>query len=178
MNSQIAVYQDESITLEIHLDESQQTIWLTQDQIATLFGVNTPAISKHIKNIYQEGELIPEATLSKMEIVRNEGGRSVLREIVHYNLDMVISVGYRVNSLRATRFRQWATRILKSYIVQGYALNENRLQSYELLLTKIEELKQRIDGHDQQLKTIIEAIRQIIAPPEQPGRRIGFRTND
>lgn len=105
-----------------------ETVWLAQAQIAELFGVNVPAVSKHIKNIFAARELIPKATVSKMEIVRMEGKRRVNRNVEVYNLDMIISVGYRVNSSRATRFRIWATRTLKDHLVRGYTLNERRLR--------------------------------------------------
>ena len=93
------------------------SVWLTQNQIAKLFGVNVPAISKHIKNIYTTRELQPKATVSKMEIVRTEGKRQVSRAVDLYSLDMIISVGYRVNSARATQFRIWATRTLKDHLL-------------------------------------------------------------
>jgi hypothetical protein len=97
-------------------------------QIADLFGVNTPAISKHVKNIYACGELGETATVSKMETVRQEGKRRVRRSLEHYNLDMVISVGYRVNSSRATQFRIWATHVLKEHLTRGYTLNRQRFE--------------------------------------------------
>jgi hypothetical protein len=97
-------------------------------QIANLFGVNVPAVSKHIKNIFSARELTPKSTVSKMEIVRTEGKRRVKRDVEVYNLDMIISVGYRVNSTRATRFRVWATQTLKDHLIRGYTLNERRLR--------------------------------------------------
>jgi hypothetical protein len=106
-----------------------ETIWMTQNTMAELFGVHVPAISKHLKNIFEEGELQREATLSKMETVQNEGGRQVARNKDFYNLDVVISVGYRVNSKRATHFRIWATDILKEYIIKGFAMDDERLKS-------------------------------------------------
>jgi len=105
-----------------------ETIWLTQTAMAELFGVNVPAISKHLANIYEEGELNREATVSKMETVQNEGGRQVARNKVFYNLDAIIAVGYRVNSKRATQFRIWATGILKEYIIKGFAMDDERLK--------------------------------------------------
>ena len=104
------------------------TVWLTQAQIADLFKVNVPAVSKHIKNIYETRELVPKATVSKMEIVRIEGKRRVSRKVDLYNLDMIISVGYRVNSTQATRFRIWATQTLKVHLVRGYTLNRQRFE--------------------------------------------------
>lgn len=105
-----------------------ETVWLTQAQIADLFAVNVPAISKHIKNIYTDRELARKTTISKMETVRTEGKRRVARTVELYNLDMIISVGYRVNFARATRFRIWATQTLKHHLIRGYTLNERRLR--------------------------------------------------
>ena len=105
-----------------------ETIWLTQKAMAELFGVESPAISKHLANIFSEGELSPEATLSKMEIVQQEGSRKVKRTLDFYNLDAIISVGYRVNSRRATQFRIWATGVLKDYMVKGFAMDDERLK--------------------------------------------------
>ncbi|KRK36565.1 virulence RhuM family protein [Loigolactobacillus bifermentans] len=97
---------------------SDETIWATQKSIADLFGVGIPAINKHLSNIYESKELDRNRTISKMEIVQKEGTRSVTRETTFYNLDAIISVGYRVNSLQATRFRQWATKTLKEYMIK------------------------------------------------------------
>lgn len=124
----IVLYQapDGSSTLQVHLDHD--TVWLTQLQLAELFDVNVPAVSKHIRNILGSGELVASATVSKMERVQVEGGRKVKRNQVLYNLDMIISIGYRVNSAKATRFRIWATQVLRDHIVKGYTLNEQRLR--------------------------------------------------
>lgn len=129
---EIAIYKtkDEKISLDVRLQE--KTIWLTQKQIADLFNVNIPAISKHIGNILKESELKKGPTISKMEIVRKEGKRAIRRKVDFYNLDMIISVGYRVNSRRATQFRIWATRVLKNYLIKGYALNQKRLKETNL----------------------------------------------
>ncbi|MEQ9437487.1 MAG: virulence protein RhuM/Fic/DOC family protein [Cyclobacteriaceae bacterium] len=127
MSSQIEIYKSEDGQTQVEVKFEQDTIWLSQRQIASLFGTEVPAINKHIKNIFQDGELSPEATISKMEIVQTEGKRRVNRTVEGYNLDMIISVGYRVNSSRATQFRIWATQRLKDYLVQGYAINETRL---------------------------------------------------
>ena len=105
-----------------------ETLWMTQAAMAELFGVQSQAITKHLKNIYADGELRQEATCSKMEQVQNEGERSVSRELLHYNLDAIIAVGYRVNSLRATQFRIWATSVLREYIIKGFAMDDNRLK--------------------------------------------------
>lgn len=105
-----------------------ETIWLTQKSMAELFEVNVPAISKHLTNIYEEGELNQDSTVSKMEIVQKEGNRRVTRKVEFYNLDAIISVGYRVNSKRATHFRQWATSVLKEYMIKGFVLDDDRLK--------------------------------------------------
>lgn len=106
-----------------------ETIWLTQKAMSDLFGVQVPAISKHLKNIYEEGELLRDATVSKMETVVNRGFRGeVSQSVEFYNLDAIISVGYRVNSAKATRFRQWATRILNDFIRKGFVLDDDRLK--------------------------------------------------
>ncbi len=119
-----------------------ETVWLTQTQIANLFVVLKPAISKHINNIYKEGELEKKSTVSKMETVQREGGRFIKRNIEYYNLDMIIAVGYRVSSRHATRFRVWATRILKEHIIRGYTVNEQRLTQEHTL--KVKELQRTI----------------------------------
>ena len=98
-----------------------------------LFDVNIPAISKHLKKIYEHGELTEERTVSKMKIVRMEGNRQVKRETVFYNLDVVISVGYRVNSIRATQFRQWATSVLREFAIRGYVLDKKRMENGSFL---------------------------------------------
>ena len=118
---------NDEVRLEVFIRD--ETVWLTQKQIADLFGVKVPAISKHIKNIYESGELSSVATLSKMETVQKEGNREVKREKEFYNLDMIISIGYRVNSIQATQFRIWATSVLKEYIIKGFAMDDERLKN-------------------------------------------------
>ena len=139
--NKIQIYQtaDGQVQLEVALE--QDTVWLTQAQMAVLFDVQKAAVSKHLKNIYVSGELAQEATVSKMETVQQEGARKVARQVEHYNLDAVISVGYRVNSTRATRFRQWATNVLRQHLVQGYTLNQQKLEAQQ---EKLVELKQAI----------------------------------
>jgi hypothetical protein len=106
-----------------------ETLWLPQKRIAELFGVNVPAISKHLNNIYDEGELVREGTLSILEIVQKEGSREVKRKVEFYNLDAILSVGYRVNSSQATQFRIWATKILKEFIIKGFVLDDERMKN-------------------------------------------------
>jgi len=125
---EILIYKakDGSQQLEVRLEK--ETVWLSQKQIAAVFGTGVPAINKHIRKILKDGELKTDATVSKMEIVQTEGKRKIARTVELYNLDMIISVGYRVNSQKATRFRIWATEILKNHLAKGYTLNEKRLQ--------------------------------------------------
>ena len=159
--SEIIIYDDGSIKLEVAVE--YESIWLTQKQIAELFNVNVPAISKHVKNIINDGELEPEATISKMETVQQEGSRLVKRTREHYNLDMIISIGYRVNSKRATQFRRWATKILKEYLLKGYALDQERLKKEKLaeLEQTIETIKQAVESRslaENEAKGFIEII--------------------
>jgi hypothetical protein len=127
----------------------KENFWLAQRTIAEMFGVNIPAISKHLKNIYASGELREEATISKMETVQMEGERQVTREIEVYNLDAAIAVGYRVNSMKATHFRIWATNTLREFIVKGFVLNDQMLKNgrsfgkdyFDELLEKIREIR-------------------------------------
>ena len=116
-----------AIKVEVLL--SNETIWLTQKRMAELFGVGVAAISKHLENIYESGELQREATLSVLETVQQEGARQVTRKLEYYNLDAVISVGYRVNSAQATQFRIWATALIKEYIIKGFAMDDERLKN-------------------------------------------------
>lgn len=135
--NEIILYQspDGSTRLEVSLHGD--TIWLAQSQLAALFDVNVPAISKHARNILGSGELDGSSTVSKMERVQVEGGRKVKRSQVLYNLDMIISIGYRVNSAKATSFRIWATKVLKDHIVKGYTINEQRFREQAEKLTEM-----------------------------------------
>lgn len=134
MNNSIEIYssQDGSIQLKVKLEND--TVWLTQSQMAELFGVDRTSIVRHISNIYKSEELDQNSTCAKNAQVRTEGHRSILREIPYYNLDMIISVGYRVNSKNATSFRRWATSVLKQYLIKGYAINQQiKLDRYNEL---------------------------------------------
>ena len=142
------------------------TIWLTQKAMAQLFGVNVPAISKHLQNIYDSGELNKNATISKMETVVNRGFRGEVKENVDfYNLDAVISVGYRVNSAKATHFRQWATKVLNEYIRKGFVLDDNRLKQGEAVFGKdyFRELLERIRSIRASERRIWQQITDIFA---------------
>ena len=124
----------------------EETICCTQKAMAQLFDVNLPAISKHLKNIFEEGELEVNATVSKMEIVQTEGKRNIKRSIDFYNLDAIIAVGYRVSSAKATKFRQWATKILNEYIRKGFVMDDERLKQGETIFGKdyFRELLERV----------------------------------
>lgn len=123
-----------------------ETVWLTQKALAELFGVQVPGINKHLKNIFESGELKREATISKMEIVRSEGARDVTREVLFYNLDDIIAVGYRVNSFQATQFRIWATQTLREFITKGFVMDDERLKQGKRVFGKdyFDELLERI----------------------------------
>ena len=137
----IEIYKGLAGEVVFDVDTEGETIWATPEQMATVFGVQRPAIVKHLGNIYKSGELKEKATCSKMEQVRIEGGRKVVREKKIYNLDAIISVGYRVNSKKATQFRVWSTTVLKKYLIGGVAVNEKRL----LELREKKELKKLHD---------------------------------
>ena len=147
--AEFLIFQLEGKEQGIEVYYKNKTVWCTQKAMGVLFDVNIPAISKHLKNIYEQGELTEERTVSKMEIVRTEGDRKVKRETVFYNLDAIISVGYRVNSIRATQFRQWATSVLRDYAIRGYVLDRKRMENgsfldedyFEHLLAEIREIR-------------------------------------
>lgn len=143
-----------------------ETIWCTQKAMAQLFGVGVPAVSKHLKNIFDEGELSPEMTISKMETVINRGKRGEVNEFIDfYNLDAIIAVGYRVSSLKATRFRQWATTILKEYIRKGFAMDDERLKQGTALFGKdyFRELLERVRSIRASERRIWQQITDIYA---------------
>ena len=130
-NGAIEIYKSDTGT-EVRVKLEKETLWLTQRQMAELFEKDTDTIGLHLKNIYIDGELVEDATTEEYSVVQMEGKRQVKRTLKHYNLDAIISVGYRVNSKRGTQFRIWATQRLKEYLVQGYAINEKRLAQKEM----------------------------------------------
>lgn len=155
MNSSIEIYssQDGSIQLKVKLEND--TVWLTQSQMAELFGVDRTSIVRHIRNIYKSEELDQNSTCAKNAQVRTEGNRSILREIPYYNLDMIISVGYRVNSKNATSFRRWATSVLKQYLIKGYAINQqikfdryNELKDVVRLMSRTVGLQEKVTSEE------------------------------
>lgn len=136
MENNIVIYQTKDGKTDIDVRLENETVWLTIDQMADLFKKNKSTISRHIHNIYSEKELTPNSTVAKYATVQQEGKRTVERNLEYYNLDVIISVGYRVKSVRGTQFRIWATQKLKDYLVQGFVVNEKRLQE------KTEQIKQ------------------------------------
>lgn len=145
----ILLYQNDTEKEFVNVVFYNESFWLTQKGMAELFDVNVPAISKHLQNIYEEEELEQSATISKMETVQKEGSRMVTRALDYYNLDAIIAVGYRVNSKKATRFRQWATKTLKEYIQKGFVLNDELMKNgrpfgkdyFDELLERIREIR-------------------------------------
>lgn len=149
-------FDGENAHVDLSFDWSHETVWATQKQIADLFGVDRSVVSKHLANIFDSEELEPSATCANFALVRLEGGRSVSREVEHYNLDVILSVGYRVSSVKATEFRKWATQTLRRYITDGFALNETRLRSDPNALRYLAAQVRALRSDE---KTIYEAVR-------------------
>lgn len=162
---QYTLYSIDNEDIKVKVVIKDETIWVTQRGMAELFDVNVSAISKHLANIYAEGELSQPATVSKMEIVQTEGTRQVTRLIDFYNLDAVISVGYRVNSRRATHFRIWATGVLKEFIKKGFVLDDERLKQGEAVFGKdyFRELLERVRSIRASERRIWQQITDIFA---------------
>lgn len=142
MKKETVIYQAKSGAIELKGDFSRETIWATQAQIADVFGIERSVITKHIKNIYREKELEEKATCAKIAQVQIEGKRQVKCIVEHYNLDLIISVGYRVNSKTATQFRQWATKTLRTHIVDGYTINRARIgKNYDAFMQAVTDVR-------------------------------------
>ena len=150
---------------EVQVVVKDETLWCTQKAMGVLFGVGVPAISKHLANIYAEGELRAEATISKMETVQIEGTRSIKRQVDFYHLDAIIAVGYRVNSAKATKFRQWATKVLSEYIRKGFAMDDERLKQGTAVFGKdyFRELLERVRSIRASERRIWQQITDIYA---------------
>jgi hypothetical protein len=127
--SEIILYTTDEGQTKIDVQLENETVWLTQKQLVELYQTSKSAVSEHIKNIFSDEELNPEATVRKIRTVQKEGTREVTRDLEYYNLDMIIALGYRINSKIATRFRQWATQRLKEYIVKGFTMDDDRLKN-------------------------------------------------
>lgn len=152
MKDEIIIYRPDEIAehIEVRIDEENETVWLNQYQLAELLQTDRTSILKHLKNIYATGELDEKATCAKIAQVRKEGKRMVTREVLNYNLDAILSVGYRVNSKQGTQFRIWANRVLKDYLLKGYTINNrmNRLEdNFENLNKKVNQIDLQINSH-------------------------------
>ena len=151
MKNEIIIYHPDNLTerIEVRMDEEKETIWLNQKQLGTLFQKDSDTIGLHLKNIYLDQELNEKLTTEYFSVVQQEGNRIITRKIKFYNLDAILSVGYRVNSKRGTQFRQWATQRLKDYLLKGYSINNriNRLEDHLVGLTK------KVDQIDLQINT-------------------------
>jgi hypothetical protein len=164
MEQQILFYQSESGNVNLNVTFFNESFWLTQKNIAKLFGVEVPAISKHLANIYESYELKKEATISILETVQLEGKRNVKRNVEFYNLDAIIAVGYRVNSKQATQFRIWATNTLKEFIIKGFVLNDEMLKNGKPFgKDYFKELLQRIRSIRASERRIYQQITDIFA---------------
>ncbi len=145
---ELVIYQAKDGAIELRGDVSRDTIWASLDQIAQIFGRDRSVISRHLKNIYNEGELKATLTVAKNATVQIEGSRQVVRTIEYYNLDAILSVGYRVNSNTATQFRQWATRILREHITCGYTINRKRIGSnYDAFMKAVADVQTLLPEH-------------------------------
>ena len=148
--NEIVIYQpDEIVNLEVRVEN--ESVWLSLNQIAMLFDRDKSVISRHISNIYKEKELVKDSTVAKNATVQIENGRSIVRQIEYYNLDVIISVGYRVKSQRGTRFRIWANQVLKEYLLKGYAVNGKMAQMERRIDAKLLEHEQRISNNEKQI---------------------------
>ena len=151
---QIVLYQpDDSIRLEVKIDAEHETVWLTQQQIADLFGTKRPAITKHLSNIYKSGELDKASTCSILEHMGNDGKQQY--STAYYNLDAILSVGYRVNSINATAFRRWANTVLKQYLLHGYSMNRHLIALQERTDLRFSQIEQRLDSQQRQIDFFI-----------------------
>lgn len=147
--AEFLIFEKQAHAESIEVRYEDETLWLTQKMMSSLFDVSVPTVNEHLKNIYNSGELEQKTTIRKFRIVQTEGNRQVNRELDHYNLDAVISVGYRVNSIRATQFRRWATQVLKQFAVKGYVIDRKRMENgaflgedyFERLLEEIREIR-------------------------------------
>ena len=155
MNNSIEIYRSQDGSIQLNVKLENDTVWLTQSQMAELFGVDRTSIVRHIRNIYKSEELDQNSTCAKNAQVRTEGHRSILREIPYYNLDMIISVGYRVNSKNATSFRRWATSVLKQYLIKGYAISQqikldryNELKDVVRLMSRTVDLQEKVTSEE------------------------------
>lgn len=163
------MFVDEGVEVSLRFESEDQAIWATGQNIAELFGIDYSNAKKHIKNVYADKELVESATMAKFAIVQMEGGREVVRtDLAHYNLDMIISVGYRVNARRAVKFRQWATQTLKTYIEQGYVINEKALRESPDKLNKLAAAVRALRSEEKQVYAKVRECFRICASDYDP----------
>ena len=171
-NENSVMFVDEGVEVSLRFESTDQSIWATYQNIADLFGVDVSVANRHVNNVYSDGELEKPATRAKFALVQNEGGRSVVREgVLHFNLDMIISVGYRTNAKRAVRFRQWATRTLKTYIEQGYVINEKALRESPEKLNKLAAAVRALRSEEKQVYAKVRECFRICASDYDPGSK-------
>ncbi len=162
-NNKVILYNTEDGKTEIEVSVENETVWLSQAQMAELFQKTVPTINEHIKNVFTEGELIEISTIRNFRIVQKEGNRAISRDIEHYNLDVIISVGYRVKSLRGTQFRIWATQKLREYIVKGFVMDDERLAEGGVKRGFFNELLERVRRIRASERNLYEKVRDIFA---------------
>lgn len=149
LDNKIIIYQTDDGKTQLDVKLENKTVWLTQNQMVELFDSSKANISEHIKHIYEDGELSEDSTVRKFRTVRLEGKRQVTRNVVYYNLDLIISLGYRVNTKRGIQFRQWATRVLKDYLIKGYAINQRiREKNYQQMVQLVRSMARTVKLED------------------------------
>ena len=161
--NKVVIYQAKNGAIELRGDFEHETLWANRMQMANVFEVNPQAISKHVQNIYKEKELDKKATSSKMELVQNESGRIVKRQVDIYNLDMLIAVGYRINSVVGTKFRQWATKTLREHLTKGYTVNRKQIaKNYDAFMKSVADIQMLLPEHvTLDPKSILELVKEF-----------------
>ena len=173
---EIVLYQPEGeVRLEVRVEN--ETVWLTQAQMAELFDTDRTSITKHIRNIYQIGELDEISTCAKIAQVRIEGGREIARKMPFYNLDMIISVGYRVNSISGVKFRRWANQVLKDYMLKGYAVNQRKIATDLQIADRLHEQRQLIENQEAEIADVRKSIAEQDSRLSAVEQRIDFFVN-
>ena len=173
VQGEVIFYQpDNTMRLEVRLED--ETVWLTQQQMVTLFQSSKANVSEHIRNIYDQGELEQEATVRNFRTVRKEGNRMVNRTLTYYNLDAIISVGFRVNTKRGIMFRQWANRTLKEYLLRGYAFHQQMIAMQRQIDVRLEEQNERLSAVEKHLHEHDQKFDMIVKTPELPNEGVFF----
>ena len=173
VQGEVIFYQpDNTMRIEVRLED--ETVWLTQQQMVTLFQSSKANVSEHIRNIYDQGELEQEATVRNFRTVRKEGNRMVNRTLTYYNLDAIISVGFRVNTKRGIMFRQWANRTLKEYLLRGYAFHQQMIAMQRQIDVRLEEQNERLSAVENHLHEHDQKFDMIVKTPELPNEGVFF----